>query len=298
MAKKKRRTNKKQPPARQAAMVITKTRREWIKELAEMLCEIAPGTSRGEKSFSIKSVAVEFGDKKIWKDLSNKKKSTAAYLELLFRRFPRKPKKIVLEIVRGGVVWTAKKGKRVTPEQVEAIGEQLQKLGVEARKELRAINIPEPSQIKRPADDLLSVLKGIDLHPAIADDCIDLFEKGHLNDAVRKSLERFEKKVQDHSGNHDIGKSLMSRVFNDGNAVLRINDGTGGNDKSEQEGFMHLTMGAMMGVRNLCSHGDVDTITPMDAFERICFVSMLFKRVDEAIAAQTTGENDASEDEV
>ncbi len=298
MPKKKQRTKKKQSPARQAAMVITKARRERIRELAEMLCEIAPGTSRGETSFSIKNVAIECGDKKLWKDLTNKKKSTAAYLELLFRRFPRKPKKVVLEIVRGGVVWTAKKGKRVTPEQVEAIGEQLQKLGIEARKELRAVNIPQPSQIKRPADDLLSVLKGIDLHPAIAEDCIDLFENGHLNDAVRKSLERFEKKIQDHTGLHDIGKSVMSRVFNDANAILRINDGTGGNDRSEQEGFMHLTMGAMMGVRNLYSHGDVDTITPMDAFERICFVSMLFKRIDEATEAQTASEDDDAEDEV
>lgn len=293
MSKKKRRTKKAKKPVRQAVMNITKNRKLVIAELAELLCEIAPGSSRSANGFSIKNIAIEYGDKKLWKDLSNKKKSTAAYLELLFRKHPRKPKKIILEVVRGGVVWTAKKGKCVSPEQLTTIGEKLLELGTDAISEIRKIEIPEPSQIKRPADDLLSVLKGIDLHPAISDDCIDLFEKGHLNDSVRKALERFEKKIQDLTAQQDIGKSLMSRVFNEGNAILRINDGTGGNARSEQEGFMHLAMGAMMGMRNLYSHGDVDTITPMDAFERLCFVSLLFKRVDEAIA-DTEADGDAA----
>ncbi|MCA9047883.1 MAG: TIGR02391 family protein [Planctomycetaceae bacterium] len=251
--------------------------------MAELLATIAPGSTRGNTSFSVKKIAFDFGDRKLWKDLSNKKKSIAAFLEQLFRQYPNKPKKIVLEIIRGGVVWTAKKGKTVTPEQLAEISNKLCELGIDAAKEIQQIEIPEPSQIKRPADDLISILKGIDLHPAIADDCIDLFQNGHLNDAVRKALERFEKRIQDITGLHDIGKSLMSRTFNHQSPRIAINDGTSGNDQSEQEGFMLLTMGAMAGLRNLYSHGDVDTIAPMDAFERLCFVSMLFKRVDAAL---------------
>lgn len=286
MAKKK----PKKKVSRQAAMVITKPRRKLIVELAEMLADIAPGSTRGGAGFCVKNIAIEFGDKKLWKDLTNKKKSIAEYLEQLFRRYPNKPKKIILEIIRGGVIWTAKKGKRVTPEQLTEISDKLAELGVNAAKAIEEIEIPEPSQIKRPADDLLSVLKGINLHPAIAEDCIDLFANGHLNDAVRKALERFEKQIQDITNSHEIGKSLMSRTFNFQNSQIAINDGTGGNDQSEQEGFMLLTMGAMAGVRNLYSHGDVDTIAPMDAFERLCFVSMLFKRVDAALPDEVAGE--------
>jgi uncharacterized protein (TIGR02391 family) len=111
-----------------------------------------------------------------------------------------------------------------------------------------------------------------------------MFKVGHLNEAVRKALERFEKRIQDLTGEHTIGKDLMGRAFNRQNPLIAINDGDSGNDPSEQEGFMHLTMGAMAGMRNLYSHGDVDTMQPMDCFERLCFVSLLFKRVDEAIA--------------
>jgi hypothetical protein len=46
---------------------------------------------------------------------------------------------------------------------------------------------------------------------------------------------------------------------------------------------MHLTMGAMAGMRNIYSHGDVETVTPLDAFERLCFISLLFKRVEKAL---------------
>lgn len=294
MAKKKL---KRKPPRnakkapRQTAMRITKGRGKLIAELSDMLAAIAPGTARGEKSFCVKNVAAAYGDKKLWKDLANKKQSIAAYLHQLFRRFPNKPKRVILEIVCGGVVWTARKGKTVSTEQLTAISEKLNALGIKASKEISQIEIPEPSQIKRPADDLVAVLNGIELHESIAEDCIDLFEKGHLNDSVRKALERFEKLIQDKTGLHDIGKALMAKAFNHQNPLIAINDGTGGNAQSEQEGFMHLTMGAMAGVRNLYSHGDVDTIEPMDAFERLCFVSMLFKRIS------TAGADDDPEDD-
>jgi hypothetical protein len=51
----------------------------------------------------------------------------------------------------------------------------------------------------------------------------------------------------------------------------------------------------MAGMRNLYSHGDVDTITPMDAFERLAFVSLLFKRVDQAID-DATPDSDEEDD--
>jgi len=41
-------------------------------------------------------------------------------------------------------------------------------------------------------------------------------------------------------------------------------------------------MGAMSGPRNLYSHGDTEQMSPTEALERLCFVSMLFKRVEVA----------------
>ena len=50
---------------------------------------------------------------------------------------------------------------------------------------------------------------------------------------------------------------------------------------------MHLTMGAMAGLRNLYSHGDVKHMSVTDAIERLGFVSLLFKRVDRATQKTT-----------
>ena len=44
-----------------------------------------------------------------------------------------------------------------------------------------------------------------------------------------------------------------------------------------------LGPGAMAGLRNLYSHGDVDQMSATDAIERLGFVSLLFKRVDKAL---------------
>ena len=287
--KAKRKTPKKQarPRGKKAASTsarrITAKRKKLIADLADLLAEIAPATSRGASSFCVKNIAYAKKHQKLWKDKSNKRKSIAHYLEGLFRQYPNTPKKVVLEIVAGGVVWKAKKGVAVGRDHLDAIDNVLQQLDVTASKQLAKVNLPDPSKVAPPPLDLQGTADRLELHSALKEDCLAMFKAGHLNEAVRKALERFEKRIQDETGEHEIGKTLMAKAFNLQTGTIRINDGTEANDDSEQEGFMHLTMGAMAGMRNLYSHGDVDTMTPMDAFERLAFVSLLFKRVDSAI---------------
>lgn len=80
-----------------------------------------------------------------------------------------------------------------------------------------------------------------------------------------------------------IGKALMGKAFNRDHLFIAINANKTGNDLSEQEGFMHLTMWAMSGLRNLNSHGDVDQMSVTDAIEHLGFVSPLFKRIGPAL---------------
>jgi len=281
------RTKYAESTTRAVAMRISKNRRTFIAQLAELLSTIAPATTLGS-GFSVQKVAFDHGDKLLWKGKGNKRKMISHYLEGLFRKYPNKPKKVVLEIVKGGLLWKAKKGESVERAHLDLIAEKLGALGVDATRELREFDLPVPSRVATPPHDLVSIIKRIPLHDALQDDCLAMFEKGHLNEAVRKALERFEKQIQETIGEHDIGKGLMAKAFNKDSPRIPINDGTQANDASEREGFMLLTMGAMMGMRNLYSHGDVATIKPMDAFERLCFVSLLFKRIDAAISKPAT----------
>lgn len=255
-ALKKRRSRKPRPAAAksQPAMRITAERRRLIGILAELLAEIAPATSRVKSSFCVRNIADAKGHKKLWRELANKRKTIAGYLESVFRKYPRMPKKLVVEIVKGGVKWSAGRGKAVTPEHIASISTILSQLGVDAKKELLKVKLPDPSRVVLPPLDLQSQIDRLELHEDLRDDCLRMFKGGHLNEAVRKALERFEKLIQDTTGDHAIGKDLMGKAFNRNSPLIPINDGTSGNDGSEQEGFMHLTMGAMAGMRNLYSH--------------------------------------------
>ena len=273
-----RRTAHKRP-----AMVISKPRRVLIEQLAYQLADLAPATSRGN-SFCVRKVAVDHQLGKHWKDGQNKREMITSLLIEVFRQYPRMPKAIVLEIVVGGVAWRTQKGRAVPREELDAIVDTMAALGFDLKKEVEKIELPDPSRVRPPSLDLAGVLERLELHDALRDDCIQMFKAGHLNEAVRKGLERFEKFIQDSINNHDAqGKGLMALAFKKDVPTIQINPLKTANDKSEQEGFMHLTMGAMAGMRNIYSHGDVETVTPMDAFERLCFISLLFKRVEKAL---------------
>jgi len=282
-------TRRRRPPRKQAVMRITKSRREQIERLAAALAEFAPSTSPGT-GFCVRKVAQDMGLTDCWKKQQNKKADIAHLFENVMRRYPRKPKALVLAIVRGGVEWKAHKGERVTPEQLEAVAEPVEALGFGIRAGLRAIQIPEPSRVRYPSQDLVAVYDRVQLHEALADDVARMFRDGHFNEAVRKALERFEKAIQDALGDHQtFGRDLMAKAFGGESPPIRLNELKTANDRSEQEGFKFLTMGAMSGMRNLYSHGDVGQMGAMDAIERLAFVSFLFKRVEQARARSTGG---------
>ena len=114
-----------------------------------------------------------------------------------------------------------------------------------------------------------------------------MFENGHMNEAVRKALERFEKYVQDQINDYKLtGQGLMSKAFNEQQSIIALNDMKTANEQSEQLGFKLLTMGAMSGIRNMYSHGDVSQMSPTDALERLAFISLLFKRVEATVKCE------------
>lgn len=278
-----RKRGKKTKTVKQPAMRITRNRREVIEQLADALAVLAPATSRF-KGFCVRNVAEEHGLKKCWKSGGNKRTMIARFLEEVFRQYPRKPKTVVMAIVRGGLDWRARRGEATTREELESVAAPMEALGFDIRKDLKKLKLPEPSRVCAPAQDKIALLERLDLHEALTDDCLEMFRDGHFNEAVRKALERFEKRIQTAINDHStIGKALMGKAFNRVQPPIPINDNKTGNDLSEQEGFMHLTMGAMAGLRNLYSHGDVDQMSATDAIERLGFVSLLFKRVDNAL---------------
>jgi len=71
---------------------------------------------------------------------------------------------------------------------------------------------------QRRAGQFPAIQKMVDefgLHRLLQPDCARLFKDGHLNEAVRKALEKYETYVQQTSALSKIGVDLMANAFNE-----------------------------------------------------------------------------------
>ena len=62
-------------------------------------------------------------------------------------------------------------------------------------------------------------------------------------------------------------RGRKAKAFKRDNPLTPININKVRNNQREQEGFVHLTVDAMAGLRNLYSHGDVDRMSVADAID-------------------------------
>jgi uncharacterized protein (TIGR02391 family) len=126
-----------------------------------------------------------------------------------------------------------------------------------------------------------STFEGLDLHPRIAAVCVDLYRDRHYRQAVLDASIALVNYVKEKSRRHDLdGVPLMSTVFSANSPVLAFNALADQTDKDEQQGMMHLFMGAVLALRNPRAHSVFDD-SPELALDAIAFLSMLAKRLDD-----------------
>jgi uncharacterized protein (TIGR02391 family) len=122
----------------------------------------------------------------------------------------------------------------------------------------------------------------LNLHPRIRDVSRDLFVDGHQWDAVFAASKALVNYVKERSNRHDLdGAPLMTEVFSKNRPILAFNDLVDRTDADEQEGMMHLFVGAVLAIRNRGGHDFVEG-PEQRAIEYISFLSLLAYRVQEA----------------
>jgi uncharacterized protein (TIGR02391 family) len=127
----------------------------------------------------------------------------------------------------------------------------------------------------------LTAYNSLDLHPRIAEATSALYRNEHYSEAILKAAITLVTYVKEKSGRHDLdGTPLMLQVFSKNNPVLKFNSLATASDKDEQEGFMHLFAGAVLGIRNPRAHAIISD-DPEKALEFIAFLSLLAKLVDQ-----------------
>jgi uncharacterized protein (TIGR02391 family) len=229
------------------------------------------------------SIAKKRGlSKYLSKGSSSKKEALVEFIRKLHRDKPRTIKIIVREIMPQAIERRHTQGNPILSDEAESFAKQLCKLGIDLRKEILALNFPKSRPIIVPPPfDIQEILKKFSLHSLLMPDCQKLFLEGHINEAVRKALEKFEVYVQKKSGSNLMGIDLMGQVFNLNNPLIRLSPLANKTEQCEQEGFMHIAMGIMQWWRNSLSHGDVKQIDHQEALGRLFLVSNLLKRLDE-----------------
>lgn len=158
-----------------------------------------------------------------------------------------------------------------------------------------------------PANDAAPAGSLSRLHPLIVKSSGPLFTDGHYDDAVFKGYKAIEDRVKRLSDKSEIGKRLMTYVFNEKVPALDITSPNSDEEQKadEREGFKFLFMGSAQGLRNPRGHGG-DLDTPEDeAAEMLALASLLMRvldRAEEQLALQPpepddTGEWDSDEDD-
>ena len=263
-----------------SGMRITASRREMIKALATALYPILPGSAR-KNGFSLRRIAAETKTTEFYKEQGNKQLTIEYYFTGVIRKYPRKPKAIVIKIMKESAIWMANKHRELTPEIRRKVADAMETLGFSIRTELMNIQQPPFEKISIPADDLRILFNRLNLHPLVCGDVKTLYMQGHINNAVRRATELFEKLVIEISNSPgQFGVSLIEHVFNENNPIIKINKFENEDDKKEQKGFKYLGMGMMGSIRNKFSHGDADQIDFLEGFKLLCFLSYMLETIE------------------
>lgn len=261
---------------------VTAPEAQAIRNLAEQLGKLI-ALEGFRSSFSLATVAKKKGlSKYLPKKSTNKKEAFFEFLKNLHCYKPRTIKILVREILPIAIEKRHSKGDPVLKAEALELVEKLNALGVNLKKEILALNLPEerPRTVPPPIA-IQKILDTFTLHPILLPDCKTMFNNGHINESVRKALERFEKMVQDLSGLHDKqGSELIGGAFNEKSPKIKFNDLSTPQLLNKQIGFKLVCMGIMQWWRNNLSHGDEMQLPHHDALGRLIMISNLFHELD------------------
>jgi uncharacterized protein (TIGR02391 family) len=116
------------------------------------------------------------------------------------------------------------------------------------------------------------------LHPLIKSVAEKLFTEGNYRHAILDSYILLINTVKTKSGRHDLdGVQLMQTVFSPKNPIVKTS-----NDLDEQQGFMYMFIGAVMGIRNPKAHTLIEQKDPQRTLEWLSFASVLLRVLDDS----------------
>jgi len=118
----------------------------------------------------------------------------------------------------------------------------------------------------------------INLHPTVQKTAGELYKNGHYRQAILDTYIALVNAVKIKSLRHDLDNTpLMQATFSPKNPLVKVSA-----EQDEQQGFMWLFSGAVMGIRNPKAHRLIEQNDPQRTLEWLSFASVLLRVLDEA----------------
>src|SRR3989338_11257735 len=128
----------------------------------------------------------------------------------------------------------------------------------------------------------IDYFKLLNIRPEIEAVSKKLFYDKHFTQAIFEAFKKVNNLVKEKSGRKDLdGKTLMLTTFSVNAPILKMNNLISQTDKDEQEGFMHLFAGAIMGIRNPKGHDNIIQKNKDRTLKYLMFASLLCERLEE-----------------
>ena len=113
--------------------------------------------------------------------------------------------------------------------------------------------------------------------------CRNLFSGGHYSLAVCQAFTYLDNMVRDNSGLAEkYGADLIRTVFSAKKPLLRLNKLETLSDRNEQQGYMEMLAGAMIGIRNPRSHEYDFVDGPDEALEMLVMANHFIRMLNKA----------------
>ncbi|MFH1394039.1 MAG: TIGR02391 family protein, partial [Candidatus Micrarchaeota archaeon] len=136
---------------------------------------------------------------------------------------------------------------------------------------------------KKDIKEGISLLTERGMHPRIVEVSGSLFATEHYPQAIFEAFKEVNNSVKRKSKLlGEDGASLMTKAFNSRNPKLRFSELKTRTEIDEQDGFMHIFMGSMLGIRNPKAHENIVQKDPVKTIEYLSLASLLLRRVEEA----------------
>lgn len=162
---------------------------------------------------------------------------------------------------------------------------ELLALGATLQQAADDIGVGRPQKTTdQAADGAASALAGFDELVTSSDlqsASRQLFADAHYARAVEEAFKCLNNEVKAKSGlTSEDGAPLMRKAFSANSPVLELNKLTTQSEKNEQQGYMDLFAGAMIGIRNPRAHDHQIQDDPDVAQEMIVFANHLMRMLD------------------